>query len=263
MADRKRWFGAAERLAIGVLAAACGLARAQGGPRPPCGVEPVPAIPALENSPAVKFWSVAELGERWRPPPCTGWTGEGYATLVTTTARFRYGGGVEELLHRSGAISSLVGLKYWSTTHQEWQTLINEAYAVNGPNNPRGRGDFTLEELKPGAALYFQQADNLSGKAVFRLRILEATEGRLVFDVANVTPMRYLLISLFPVEGMQSIYYLEREEGDVWRYYAMTRTSRNASRLTKGHEASWINRAVAYYRHAVGIPADREPPAAR
>jgi hypothetical protein len=29
------------------------------------------------------------------------------------------------------------------------------------------------------------------------------------------------------------------------------------------YEASYINRAVAYYRHIAGIPTDQEPPAAR
>jgi hypothetical protein len=62
---------------------------------------------------------------------------------------------------------------------------------------------------------------------------------------------------------MQSVYFLDRESADVWRYYGMTRTGRNASRLTTGHSSSSINRAVAFYRSLAGIPTDREPPAAR
>jgi hypothetical protein len=33
--------------------------------------------------------------------------------------------------------------------------------------------------------------------------------------------------------------------------------------ITGGHEASYVNRAVALYRHLARIPTDREPPAAR
>jgi hypothetical protein len=41
------------------------------------------------------------------------------------------------------------------------------------------------------------------------------------------------------------------------------RTGKNASKLINGHEASSINRAVAFYRYLAGIPTNLEPPAAR
>jgi hypothetical protein len=253
------------RLSIcGAVVLCCGAwAFGQGGPQPPCGTAPVPAYPSLADSPVVKFWSADELGESWRAPACTGWTGEGFSTLVTTAARFRHGGGMEELLRQSGAVSQLAGMRYWSTTHKSWQTLIPDAYAVTDVRGNERRKDFTLEELKAGSVLYFEQVDNLSGKAVFRLHIVEATADRLVFDVANVTLMKYLILPLFHPGDMQSIYYLDRESDDVWRYYSMARTGKNASRLTTGHEASWINRSVAFFRHVAGIPTDQEPPAAR
>jgi hypothetical protein len=236
---------------------------AQFGPQPPCGVDSIPPHPSLADSPAVKFWSTAELGEHWRPPACTGWTGEGFSTLVTTAARFYHASGMDDLLLHSGAISSLAGMRYWSTTHKSWQTLIPDAYAVTGAEGNRRRQDFTLEELKAGSVLYFHQEDNLSGKAIYRLHIAEATPDRLVFDVANVTLMKYLFVPLFHPGEMQSVYYLDRESDSVWRYYSMARTGKNASSLTIGHEASWINRSVAFFRHVAGIPGDQEPPAAR
>jgi hypothetical protein len=236
---------------------------AQSGPQPPCGVDSIPPYPSLADSPVVKFWSTSELGEHWRPPECTGWTGEGFSTLVTTAARFNHESGMEDLLRQSGAISSLAGMRYWSTTHKSWQTLIPDAYAVTNAQGNQRRKDFTLEELKPGSVLYFLQVDNLSGKAIYRLHIMEADADRLVFDVANVTLMKYLIIPLFHPGELQSIYYLERESDSVWRYYGMARTGKNASSLTVGHEASWINRSVAFYRHVAGIPTDQEPPAAR
>ena len=236
---------------------------AESGPQPPCGTEPNPSYPSLADSPRVKYWSVSELGENWRPPECTGWTGTGFSALITTTGLFRHAGGMEEMLRQAGAISSLAGMRYWSTTHKSWQTLIPEAYAVTNAQGNQRRKDFTPDELKAGNAVYFQQADNLSGKAIYRLRVVEETTDRLVTDVANVTDMRYLILTLFRSGEMQSIYYLDRESEEVWRFYSMTRTGKNTSGLVTGHEASWINRAVAFYRQMAGIPADQEPPAAR
>ena len=74
--------------------------------------------------------------------------------------------------------------------------------------------------------------------------------------------MRYMFLTLFNPGEMQSVYFLDRESDDVWRYYSLVRTGRNASRLATGHESSSINRAVAFYRFLAGIPADQEPPAA-
>ena len=117
--------------------------------------------------------------------------------------------------------------------------------------------------MKENKVLYLEQADNLSGPAIFRMHIAEASADRLVFDVENVSIMRYVFLTLFPSGEMQSIYFLDRESDNVWRYYSIARTGRNASRLAAGHESSSINRAVAFYRSLVGIPTDQEPPAAR
>ena len=236
---------------------------AQSGPQPPCGMEPVPAYAGPDDPPAVKFWSEQDFGRDWKPPVCTGWTEAGFSTLVTTGARFRYAPNAEDLLRRAGAISGLAGMRYWSTTHRQWQTLIVSAYAVTAAQPGVRRRDFTPDEMKEGKVLYLQQTDNLSGAAIYRMHIAEVSADRLVFDVENVSTMRYLFLTLFPPGEMQSIYFLDRESAGVWRYYSMVRTGRNASRLAAGHEASSINRAVAFYRWLVGIPTDQEPPAAR
>jgi hypothetical protein len=73
--------------------------------------------------------------------------------------------------------------------------------------------------------------------------------------------VRYLLMSIFRPGDMQSITFLDRESQDVWRNYSIMRTSKNASRMAAGYEASSINREVAFYRYFAGIPTDKEPPA--
>jgi len=238
-------------------------AYAQARPQPPCGTEPFPPYPSLGDSPVVKSWSGSDFGRDWKPPACTGWAEPGFSTLIATAARFRYTTGAEGLLRRAGAISELAGMRYWSTTHQRWQTLIVSAYALTGPQPSQRRQDFTPSEMTQGKTLYLEQTDNLSGASTYRMRIAVASADRLVFEVENTAVIRYLFLTLFDPGEMQWIYFLDRESDSVWRYYSMVRTGRNASRLATEHESSSINRAVAFYRALAGIPTDQEPPAAR
>jgi hypothetical protein len=239
------------------------LGYAQIGPQSACGNDPVPPYPGLGDSAVVKSWSKSDLGHDWRPPACTGWAAVGFTTLVTTVARFRHTSEAEGLLRHIGAISELAGMRYWSTTHKQWQTLIVDAYALTGLQSGQRREDFTLDEMKEGKVLYFEQVDNLSGKAIYRMHIAEASADRLVIEVENVSTMHYLLIPIFHPGEMQSIYFLDRESENVWRYYSIVRTGRKANQLIAGNESSAINRAVAFYRFLVGIPTGQEPPAAR
>lgn len=236
---------------------------AQLGPQPPCGKETVPPYPALDSSPVVRFWSESDLRHDWRPPACTNWTEVGFSSLTTTVARFRYTSGAKGLLRQIGATSELAGMRYWSTTHKQWQTLILNAHALTDPTRGHRRPDFTPDELKEGKAFYLEQVDNLSGTGIYRMQIAEASAGRLVFEIENVSIMRYLFVPLFQPGEMQSVYFLDRESDDVWRYYSIARTGRNANRLAMVRESSSINRAVAFYRSLVGIPTNQEPPAAR
>jgi hypothetical protein len=233
------------------------------GPQPPCGKDPIPPYPPLDDSATVKSWSEPDIGGDWRPPACTGWAVAGFTTLVTTTARFRHATEAEGLLRRIGAISDLTGMRYWSTTHKRWQTLVVDAYALTGLRPDQRRGNFTPDEMKENSVLYFEQADNLSGKAVYRMHIAQASADRVVVDIENVTTMRYLFIPIFHPGETQSICFLDRESDSVWRYYSIVRTGKGASRLISGNESSAVNRAVAFYRYLVGIPTDQEPPAAR
>ena len=233
------------------------------GPQPPCGKESIPPYPRLDDSAIVKSWSKSEFGRDWKPPACTGWAEVGFTTLVTIVARFRHVSGPEDLLHRLGAISELAGVRYWSTTHQQWRTLVANAYALTSFQFGQRREDFTPDEMKEGNVLYFEQVDNLSGKAIYRMHIARASADHLVINVENVSTIRYLLIPVLHPGEIQSICFLDRESDDVWRYYSIVRTGKSANALIAGNESSAVNRAVAFYRHFVGIPTDQEPPAAR
>ena len=257
------WTGRRVRFVLAAMLLCQTHAHAQSGPQPPCGKEPVPPYPGADDPAILKSWKKSELGRDWKPPACTGWTALGFTTLVTTAARFRYTAEAEGLLHQFGAISELVGVRYWSTTHKRWQTLIVDAHALTGLQPYQRREDFTLDEMRAGKTFYFEQVDNISGKATYRMHIAEASADRLVIDVENVSTMHYLFLPVFRPGELQSIYFLERESENVWRYYSIVRTGINANRMIAGNESSAVNRAVAFYRHFVGIPTDREPPAAR
>jgi hypothetical protein len=170
---------------------------------------------------------------------------------------------VEGLLRHLGAISHLTGMRYWSTTHKRWQTLIVDASALSGETGDRRRDDFSSNEILGGGIVYFQQSDNLSGKATYRMRVGSVSPDRLVFETENISTIRYLLVPLFHPGEMQSIYFLDQESPGVWRYFNIARTGKNANTLVAGHDASSINRAVAFFRYWAGIPTDQEPPAAR
>jgi hypothetical protein len=257
--------GEMHRLRISSAAPRTGNAEAhrESGFQPPCGKDPVPAYPRLDEPAAVKAWSASEFGRDWNPPACTGWSAVGFTTLVATAARFRNTAGADGLLGQVGAISKLKGVRYWSTTHKRWQTLIEDAYALRDERSGERRGDFTPEQMKEGKELYFEQVDNLTGKGVYRMKVAKASPDELIVNVENVSTMYYHRIPAVHPGEMQSVYFLERESDNVWRYYGMVRTGKSANRFIAGNESSAVNRAVAFYRHFVGIPTDQEPPAAR
>jgi hypothetical protein len=258
--DRRLSVVAAIILFMALLCSAF-LSHAALGPQPPCGSTTFPPYPDLAKSPVVRVWDSTGSGRDWMPPICTGWTDSGFTMLVVTVARFRTTSGVEGLLRRVGAISERTGIRYWSITHKRWQTLVVKAYALSEVVGDRRRKDFSPDEIAQGGSLYFEQEDNLGGKATYRMRIRIASHDRLVFDIENISTVRYFFIPIFHPGELQSIYFFERESQDVWRYYSIVRTSKTSSPLTGGNEASAINRAVAFYRYLTGIPLDQEPPA--
>ena len=257
MADRPAVFPRV--IALAVLAAVlCWHVplQAQSAPSPPCASEPFPPYPEASGTPLVKVWNQSD----WTPPTCVGWAAAPDSTLVVTVARFPHASGVAALRQRIGAVSKMAGMLYWSTTQQRWQPLVVDAYALSGPSADQRRQDFALDEIVEGRSLFVQQEDNLLGKAVYRVRIVNASESRLVVATENSSAIRYLGFTVFGPGELQSICFLERESAGVWRYYNIARMGKQVGLLTAGHDASLVNRAVASYRYLAGIPTPHEPP---
>jgi hypothetical protein len=236
---------------------------AQSDPQPPCGGRPSPDYAEPGNLPAVRTWTGDELGAGWTPPACTGWRPLPLRMLVAAAGRFRHQGTAENLLERFGAISALTTIRYWSVSDRRWQNLITNASALAGPDAASRRSNFSAAEMKSGTDLYFAQHDNRStGDVVYRLRVREVTPDRLVVEMENASAVRYLFLPLAGPGDLQSLYFFKRYSPDEWGYYSLARTGAGASSLTTGHEASYVNRAVALFRYLAGLPTDQGPPAA-
>jgi len=164
----------------------------------------------------------------------------------------------------SAAVSSLRGIRYWSVTDQSWRVLVTDASVVDGTNLDRRRSDLTADELQQRKTMYFLQQDiRSSGPVIYRLRLLESAPARLVLELENISPMRIFVLTLFNPEDLQFIYFLQLRSPGLWELYSLLRTRQSSSSWSSGHEVSYVNRAVAYYRHLVGIPTDQNSPTVR
>ena len=230
-------------------------------PSPPCGVPAQPSYASPGGPPNVRVFSGAAAGVRWAPPACTGWKDHGFRVLVALAGSVRTDGGADGLLRRFGAISEFQGIRYWSASDKRWRVLITDASALDDPDATRRRRDFTAAEMRSYKELYFMQDDSRSsGKIVYRMRVRENGPTRLVIEIDNVTPIRVLLMTLFHPGDLQFVYFLERQAPDIWGIYSLSRTREGSNILSGGHEASYVSRAVAFYRFIAGIPSDQNPP---
>ena len=114
--------------------------------------------------------------------------------------------------------------------------------------------------MKVGKALYFMQDDSgSSGGVVYQLRVMALHPTRLVVQFENLSPIRRFLITLFHPGDLQFVYFLEARSPGLWGLYSLLRTGRDASSLSSGHQASYVNRVIAFFRHFAGIPTNQNP----
>jgi hypothetical protein len=232
------------------------------GLQPPCGTKPLPAHADLTAPPNVEVWKQQDAGSRWAPPACTGWGSRRFDVLVAVAGRFRGEDNAETLLPRFGEVSRLARVRYWSVSKKRWQDLITEAQALEGPDGKRPRADFLVEEMKPGRDLYFRLRNGGSGSVIYRMRVREVADKRLVLETENTTAVRLLALPILKPGDLQSLYFFDWSSPGVWNYFSLTGIRHGASPLPKANESSYINRAVAIFRKVAGTPTDQEPPAA-
>ena len=98
---------------------------------------------------------------------------------------------------------------------------------------------------------------------VYRLRVLEASTDRLAIETENVTPLRAFLVTVFPPGALRGAYFFERKSPDgPWTLYALSAIGEGAGPLAAVSDASYVNRAAAFYRQFIGAVPDGRPPLA-
>lgn len=236
-----------------------------GGPQPPCSSAATSPYSPPGVPPEVKLWHADDLTRAgWTPPDCLGWASASQSRLIVATAgSFRFDGTADKLVARIGAISTLRGVRYWSVTDRMWRPLVLDAWALSRPDPLSRRPDFPAAEMTVGSELYYCEDDSRSGKIVHRMTVRERSPTRAVIAIENLSPVRFLFVTLFEPGTLQSVEIVELVSPGVWGFYLLTRTGEGVGAFAGGHEASYVNRAVSIYRHLAGIPTDEEPPPAR
>jgi hypothetical protein len=245
-----------------------GVAVAQDLPAPLCGGG-APEFAAVGENPIVRVWTGQEVPV-WSPPPCTGWDAGQFLVAVEALGRFADAAGIDGVLARIAAISEYAEILYWSHTRRLWRPLVPEATALGSADPADHRGDFRLDELAAGARVYLWQRENTpAGEVVYRMEVLARTPDHLLLTLENANELTARGIPLLDPGGWQVMYAVERETGDVWRYYALARSAVPDNPLVRllwpllaDGEASYANRTAAMFRFHAGIPTDREPPLA-
>lgn len=182
--------------------------------------------------------------------------------LVETAGRFRHAGDAEALLVRFGALSAMKQITYWSVTRQAWKPLFDLLEPLDNETR-KARPDFTLQELADDKILYVrEQESHLPGTAVFEMRVTIASSDRFQIALENIEPIRWFGITVIEPRGSQFYYAVEREGGEIWRYYNLARVIGGGPTLAIVPDASYINRAAAMFRYVAGYPTDIEPPVA-
>jgi hypothetical protein len=235
------------------------------GPSPPCGNATHSTYPPPGAPPTVQVWLGADLERSgWTPPACSGWSSFSRSKLVLALAgSFRFDGTIDALLARIGAISTLPNMRYWSITDKAWRPLAVDAAALSRPDPSSRRPDFSADEMGVGQEFFYYEDDSRSGGIVYQMRVRERNPARAVIATDNYTPVRFLGITLFAPGALQSVEFIDELAPALWGVYILTRAGEGTSWLADSHEGSYVNRAVAVFRHVAGIPTDKEPPAAR
>lgn len=226
----------------------------------PCESALLPPYPSVGAPPNLRLIRSRELASISAPGNCQARIPWRSTLMVAMAGSFRYDGNADGLLARFGAISASRGIKYWSVTDGAWRVLVTDAGALDGMDVPRRRQDFTAAEMASGRDLYFEQHDNRSSDLVtYRMRVLEHDEDHAAITVENATSVWLFVIPLFDPGDLQSLYIVRRLSPGVWGFASLSGAREGV--LNPGAAGSYVNRAVAIYRHIVGIPTDQDPPA--
>lgn len=215
-----------------------------------CAAEP-DMYPQPESSPKVQIWGAGTLPETWSAPPCAGWDLTKATTVILVLGSF-VAADAGEISDRIAKVSSLTGLRYWSSTDQRWETLVLGATALDGPHG-HPRPDFAPTDLMPGQNLFFRERDNrASGPVTYRMRILAHDADHVSLTIANTSPVKKLLLTFFAPGELQASYFITRLDRNRWGFMGLSGTRATGAAALGSADGSYVSRALAMYRHIAG-----------
>lgn len=245
---------------VGLAALLSGAATAAPGPTPPCtaGAAAEPAYAAIGEPPAFAVWHGSDVA---LPGDCRDLPDSKPTFALALAARFDGSHTLDELAGRIGAVSVMKTIRYWSVSDGAWRELIDDAFALAGPEATQRRGDFTAAEILSGRRLYVALDDTRStGVNVFSLTARAEGSERLVVTMTNLSPLGFGPFTIFDEGTLHAVHYIDRLSDGSWGYYTLWSVT---SEDIGDPERSFLNRAAALYRFFADIPTDREPPLAR
>lgn len=232
-------------------------------PVPACtGETPRPAPPSLGQPPAVLACADDDLLAGWQPPDCLGWRAKPVDVVLALAARFQLDD-IEALLARFTTISALTRIRYWSVTGEAWRPLFLDAVPLARADPAATRGDFRRDEIVLGEPIHVLLEDDLIGAVVHSITVETFSNELIRVAIRNVLPGRVLGMEVLPVDGLQTVLLLEREEARVWRYWSIMRATIEAPDFMLPSAASYANRSAAIFRYVAALPTDAEPPLVR
>jgi hypothetical protein len=219
-----------------------------------------PAFPPVNATPAVEVFDADNAA----PPSgadCFAHRNKG-ATWITVASAIQTPLSPDAIIQRFGAISALQTVQYWSTADQAWRPLVSAAFAVSSTDSDQPRADYSSAELV-GSPRFYRVTDTRTQQPInYSLEEHPAAHGQIFAETTNIDPISKWGITLYSRDGLHTLYFLNERSPGIWSYYSITRVV-PATFLARGHEKSYVNRAIALYRHYLQLPTTADPPAAR
>ena len=218
-----------------------------------------PEPPLAGSPPIVGEWTAAHVPDGWLRPPCVDWGLHRFSAFVAVTGSFQ-ASGMAEVLSRIASSSAFKGMRYWSVTDGRLESLIMDAYAVQGPSVNARRSDFMAAELQAERELFFVEVDNRSsGPVLYRLVVLERRPDRLVIDIANESRIRSFLMTVFEPGDLRTTLFMSAKGDGTWTCYALASSRPTAFAGLIDNPKSHVNRLVAFFGHVTGLEEDTLP----
>jgi hypothetical protein len=223
-------------------------------PVPPCAGAPLPDFPAVGET-DVRVWFNDDVAG-WQPDICAGLGRIDANAVIATAARFTNTMDTDAIAARVARVSNYRLIRYYSKHRERWRPMVKDAFALSehrgafaDPDKHR-RDDFSEADLETNRMLRYWVKDNsLLGGVVYRLTVRERSNDRLVFDIQNETPLTFVIVDVVPAGEFRQLHVFEREDGEVWRYYAL---AVGRVKWFRPSVESFANRALSYFRHMAG-----------